>query len=354
MFSAGGESIIVRASILVGIAALGLAAFFVVFTLLLRRLVNRRREHRLAVEERWLPVMFEALREPVREGPRLRRRDQTIVLAEWNRLVTPLSGEGVRRLRAFARNAGLSDAAHRLIQKGRPDERLVATVFLGHQQDLRAVRTLRELVERPEPIVRSEAARALVRLDPVNGARAVAPVVVNWDDCHPATAVSVLADAPDDVVADVLGELVFETDDVDRQARILEILGTVQSQRAAEVARRMIPRTIGPELIARCLEILSENPRPDDAVLVRPLLRHDVAFVRLRAVATLVRLQAPGDEWRIVGLLDDPDWWVRHRAAEATLQSRRFDRRFIELIARIHPDRYARGALNHVLTERGS
>lgn len=352
MLSTGGESIIVRISILVGIAALALAACFVVLTLVLRAFVNRRRAHRVAVEERWLPIMLEALRKSVREVPRLHRRDRTVVLAEWNRLVTPLSGEGVRRLRAFARNAGLSDVAHRLIQKGRPDERLVATVFLGHQQDLRAVRTLRKLVERPEPIVRSEAARALVRLDPVNGARAVAPVVVGWDDSHPATAISVLADAPDDAVADVLGESVFETYDVVRQARILEILATVQSQRAADVARRMLQRTIEPELIARSLEILRENLRPGDSVLVRRFLRHDTAFVRLRAVATLARLQAPGDQWRIVGMLDDPDWWVRYRAAQATLQSRRLDHRFVELIARIHPDRYARGALNHVLTER--
>lgn len=354
MLSAGDESIIVQMSILVGIVALGLAAVFVVLTLLLRALVHWRREHRVAVEERWLPLMLEALRQPVREAPRLRRREQPIVLAEWNRLVTPLSGEGVRRLRAFARNAGLSDAAHRLIQEGRADERLVATVFLGHQQDLRAVRALRQLVERPEPIVRSEAARALVRLDPVNGARAVAPLVVGWEDCHPATAISVLADAPDDAVADVLGESVFDTDDIARQVRILEILGTVQSQRAADVARRMVQRTIEPELISRCLEILRENLRPDDAVLVRRFLRHDTAFVRLRAVATLARLQAPGDQWRIVGMLDDPDWWVRHRAAQATLRSRRLDRRFVELLARIHPDRYARDALEHVLTERGS
>lgn len=351
MLSAGDESVIVQISIVVGLVAIALVLFFILLAIGLRGRITRQRRWKQAVEERWLPLMLEALREPADDVPDLRRREQSVVLAVWNRLVGSLTGEGVQRLRAFARNAGLPDAAHRLVGRGRPAERLVATTFLGYQRDLRASKILREMAQRSDPILRAEAARALVRLDPVNGPRAVAPIVMEWDDHHPATAVAVLAEAPDDAVADALGAQVFETEDPARRTRLLEILGTVRSPKAAEVARRLLPRTIEPELIARCLEILGENRRPQDAVLVRRFLRHPTPFVRLRAVATLTRLQVPGDEWRILSRVDDPDWWVRQRVAEATVQSRHLGRPFIELLARIHPDRYARGALDHALTE---
>lgn len=349
---AGGESVIVEISIRVGIAALALTALFIVSALMLRGFVTRRQQRQAIADERWLPVMLRSLRDSVEEVPRLRRRDQAAVLASWNRLASALSGDGVKRLQSFARSAGLTRAAHHLVLRGRPAEQLVATVFFGHQQDLRASAALRRLVRRPEPIVRAEAARALVRLDPASGARMVAPLLIDWEDCHPATAVAVLSDAPPEVVVDALGAEVLRTADPHRQTRILEIMGAIRSPRAADIARVLLGRTIDPELIARNLEIMGASLRPDDAVLVRRFLHHDVAFVRLRALTALSQLQARGDEWRIVGLLDDPDWWVRHRAAEATLQSPRFDRRFVELLARIHPDRYARGALDHVLTER--
>lgn len=354
MPAVGDEPVIIRFSIMIGGAAIVLAVAFIVAALGLRAYVSWRDRKRETLEEGWLPFMLEALRGPVSEVPPLRRGERAHVLSIWNRLVASLSGEAVTRLQAFARTAQLDHAARQLLRRGRPAELLVATVFLGRQQDLPAVNSLRELLHTSEPVIRAEAARALVRVEPASGVRTVVPAIVGWEDCHPATAAAVLRDAPHDLVATALRRHVFADDEPVRQRRILEILGAVESPHAAEIARHVLARTIDPELIARCLQVLREQRDPVDAPLVRRFLRHATPFVRLHAVSTLARLRARGDEWRIVSMLDDPDWWVRHRAAEAVADSPRLDPRLVELMARIHPDRYARGALDHVLTERGT
>lgn len=87
------------------------------------------------------------------------------------------------------------------------------------------------------------------------------------------------------------------------------------------------------------------------AALVRPYLGHPVSFVRVQAVSALGRLRVPGDEWQIVARLDDREWWVRYRAAHALVAMPNMSRTVLALLARTHPDRYARGALAQVLSE---
>ena len=351
MLDYADESLIVRLSIVIGIGALALTLLFLLLAISFRGVLSRRERRHGNLEDVWMPLMLGALREPRVDVPTIARRDRARVLALWNRLVAGIEGEAVDRLRTFAHQAGLDGVALRVIGRGAPGARLVAAVFLGRLQDVRGVRPLLELTRAPQLVVRAEAARALVRIDPEAGPATVAPMVVQWDDCHAAVAVAVLKDARPHVVADAIGAEAMRATDERHQARMLEVLESFQGPVGLAAVRSLLPTATDPEVTARCLAVLAAHRRPEDAALVRPLLHHPVAFVKVRAVAALGRMMAPGDDWLIAGCLSDGDWWVRRRAAEALVASRRVPRARVELLASVHPDRYARGALSHALSE---
>lgn len=353
MLDLSGEPLIVTISIFVGMAALVLTLLFLLLAVALRGLLGRREEYRRGVEARWMPVMLRSLREPDVEVPPLRRRDGPMVLAIWNRLVAGIEGEAVERLRSFAHRAGLTDVAHRMLRRaGQPDDQLVAVVFLGRQRDVRGVRSLLELAVETPLVVRAEAARALVRIDPEAGPRAVAPLVAIWDDCHPAVAVAILKDAPAYVAARAVADEALASDRSDRQARLVDVLASIKGRAGLDAARQILARGPDAEVVSRCLSVLREHRRPEDIGLVRSYLDHPAPFVRVQAVTALGRMQGPGDQWRLAARLDDRDWWVRVRAAQALVTSPRMPPVLTRMLADVHPDRYARGALRQVLSEQ--
>lgn len=351
MLDVSGESTIVRLAIFVGIGALSLTLLFLLLAIWVRGLITRRGDRRRRVEDAWFPLMLRALREAVVEPPRLRRRDRAPVLALWNRLAAGIEGEAVNRLRDFARAAGFEEAARHVVATGAPAERLVGATFLGVQQDLGGVPSLMDLTAAAPLVVRAEAARALIRIDPEAGPGTVVPLVARWDDCHPAVAVAVLKDAPAHVVSVAVAEEAIGATEAPRQARLVELLGTIRGPAGLEAVRRILPTSADAEVVSKCLAVIREHRRPEDAELVRPFLHHPAAFVRVQAVAALGRLQGEGDEWRVAACLGDSDWWVRHRAAGALVASPRVSLRFVRLLAAVHPDRYARGAIQQALSE---
>ena len=88
----------------------------------------------------------------------------------------------------------------------------------------------------------------------------------------------------------------------------------------------------------------------EDLTIVRELTRHDAWFVRVQAVQALGRLGVPGDEDLLLLALNDREWWVRYRAAQA-LYSLRYlsDDEFARIRAR--QQGFARDMLEHVYAE---
>lgn len=352
MIDVSGEPTIVRLSLVVGAGALGATLAFLLTAFAIRGVLVRQVRRRKAVEAAWMPAMLRSMREETASAPPLRRRDWGIVLALWNRLTAGIEGEAVERLGAFARQAGLVDAGRALVRRGSSAELVLAATFLGRNRDVAGVKVLLRLTEEAPLSVRAEAARALVRIDPTSGVRAVAPMIARWGDCHAAVAVAILRDAPPHVVSEHVAAEALSAEDPGVQSRLVDVLASIKGPAGHEAARTLLDRRPASEVASRCLAVLREHRHPDDAPRVRPYLTHEASFVRVQAVAALARLQRAGDVWRIAGCLDDADWWVRNRAAQAVIKSAAIPLPLAELLAAIHPDRYARGALAQVLSER--
>jgi len=338
----------------IGLGALAAASVFLLVAFALRGRLVRQTERRAAIEAVWLPVMLQSMRQEFPATPTLRRRERGAVLALWNRMTAAIEGEAVERLCVFADRAGLITAARALSKEGSGEELVVAATFLGRNRDAAGIPVLLDLAQKEPVVVRAEAARALVRIEPEAGVRSVVPMIARWEDCHSAVAVAILRDAPSEVVSEVVAGHALAAQDPGAQARLVDVLAIIKGRAGHAAARTLLDRQPPPEVASRCLAVLREHRAPEDAILVRPYLKHEMPFVRVQAVAALARLQGSGDVWRIAGCLGDRDWWVRNRAARAVVTSPAIARSLVELLASVHPDRYARGALVQVLGEIGA
>jgi HEAT repeat protein len=63
--------------------------------------------------------------------------------------------------------------------------------------------------------------------------------------------------------------------------------------------------------------LLAELAGPEELPVIRGYLQHHNWCVRLHAVKALGRLGSVDDEADMISLLDDENWWVRFRTAEA-------------------------------------
>lgn len=344
-------SVVVDAAIVAGFVGLAVTLLLVAIAAMARWALVVRQRRLVALEAIWSPLMLQSLRGDLGDVPPLRRRQRAHVLGLWVQLAESLAGDGRDRLVRFARHARLDDDAIQVLGGRNPVARTVAAAVSGRLRDTRAWSRLIDLTRSPNVIERSQAAKALVMIDAVDGLAEVVPLLAEWDDCHPATASKILADAPADVSAPVIAGAALAARGSSAQARLVRVLATLRHPAGLEAARRLLASSDDPEVVAGCLQIVADHREPVDAELVRRSLGHPASFVRVQAVTALGRLRGRGDEWRIVGMLSDSDWWVRYRAAQALLAMPSMERTMVERLGDVLPDRYARGALRQALTE---
>jgi HEAT repeat protein len=129
---------------------------------------------------------------------------------------------------------------------------------------------------------------------------------------------------------------------------MIRFLAGVDPAAAAPIIRKTLMESTEERLISTCLQIMT---RSEDLDLVRPLLKHQRWHVRMQTAATLGRIGLPSDEALLVGVLADPQWWVRYRAAQALLKMSHVGEAGLRRIAATHADKYARDIVNQVLAE---
>ena len=319
--TATAGSVVVDASIVAGVVGLTVTVLLVLVAIVARTALVRRQRRRTALAEVWSPLMLRSLRGDLGPVPRLKRRDRAYVLGLWVQTTDTLAGDGQDRLVRFARHAQLGDVALAALRSRNPVARTTSAAVLGRMRDARGAAPLTALARSRNLFERSQAARALVRIDAVAGLSLVVPLLAEWDDCHPATASKILEDAPVDLAAPAVAAAAVAERDPKVQARLVRILATLHHPARLDAARRMLVVNDDAEVAAACLQLVADHREPVDADLVRGFLHHPAPFVRVQAVTALGRLRIPGDEWRIVGMLSDDDWWVRYRAARALLLS---------------------------------
>jgi HEAT repeat protein len=92
---------------------------------------------------------------------------------------------------------------------------------------------------------------------------------------------------------------------------------------------------------------------PEGEDLVRNAMLDPEWPVRAQAVLASVCLTDRASEVRILELLGDPNWWVRHNSGEGHAGRGKRGRALLIQAAELHPDRFARDTARQALLEKG-
>lgn len=346
MFSAISDPVL-QVALWAGVGALSLTAAMAVMIVLLRLSLLREQAQWQAFVQRWRPLLL-ALMVDEAAGPALPplpARDRLRFLRLWVYLHESVRGEAADRLNRAARELGLPAFAQRQLRRGSRPARLQAVLALGHLREVAAAEDLWQLARSRDPLVSLIAARALVQIDPLQGAERLTPLVLMRHDWDMARLATFLAEARDAFWLYMV-----------RHLPALPVEALPRALRLAEALRLTLPPTTLRLLLSDAQDaevVRAALPLVQDAALHDDLshaLTHADPGVRERALQGMARLAMPRDTARVAALLDDDDPQVRLASARVLVQLPFLDGP--GLMALRAPEQRGAAELRHALAER--
>lgn len=308
-----------------GLAALLATLALVLQVLAMRWRAQRRARRRRALQDLWRPCMMKAALNDgagaaggsVADAPAPLPRGAELIdwLLLWNQLQDSLRGGAHAGLNRIAELLDVPAAARRLAASRATSRRVLGLLTLGHLRRREDAALLRAALRAPQPVVGLAAARALMQADADGAAPVVLARYLERDDWPVARMGTLLRMAGAEAVEPLL-QAALRADDEGPLLKLLPLLPFVQSPRSDGALRDLVARSESPRVLSLALRQLAD---PAALPQVRERTSHPDALVRSAAAQALGRLGQPADREPLLTLLQDRDWWVRHRAAQALL-----------------------------------
>jgi len=287
------------------------------FTIVLRivTLAQARRRQRFLVSWRDVFVLSMLSRKDAAEQalPSLRRRDHTDLLEEWNRARSIVSGSAVENLIELARRTRIPDLALRLLRKHGVRSRILAVQTFGHLRDSAHRGEIRQLVEHENTALSITAAVALVEIDPDFGASIVVPLIEQRRD-WPVNRVSILLRlAGSERVSEPLYRAIRSAEN-DGRIYLLKFARLMEPEVLDALVGDLVRSSNDAGVLSAALKLFSGYggvPR------LAWLTQHETWYVRMQAAKVIGRVGQEEHLRLLESLLDDPEWWVRYRAAQS-------------------------------------
>lgn len=332
-----------------GLSAFVLALLLSATILGLRMRLRRREAHWQAFVARWRPALLEVILDPRAPAqlPHLAPRERTMFLRLWAYLHESVRGDAVTRLNDTALDLGVDATARRLLVHGNRTERLQAVLAAGYLRDAQAWDALVTLARSPDSLVAVNAARALVRINPLRAANGLMPLLVTRQEWDLGRIAGFLAEARQPfwlLLAKIVPHL--QPHELPRALLLGEALRVQLPD--ATLARLLQPNQPA-NVVQAALRLAHSLALADD---VRRCLGHADAGVREQAALRLAGSATPDDSMRLCALLDDPEWRVRLAAARTLARLPFVSTPQLEALMREHPA--SADILRQVAAERES
>jgi hypothetical protein len=297
-----------------GIGALGLTLLVGLQIVWLRLSMLRLQRREQALTLKWRPLLNAAIAgEAVGNLPQLAPRDQLLFMKLWLHLQQAVRGQASEGLNAIARRLGCDEQVRGMLLRGNRAERLLAILALGHMRDKASWGAMARAAHGADSATSVHALWALVQTDAARAAHEMAPLLLRRDDWPLSQLANILQNARAEwqpVLAGALARLA--PGELPQALRLMAAMrmDLPQEQLRAYLASPELEVVLAALRLARTPGVLDD---------VRRHLLSDDWRVRVQAVRALGALGDRSDVARLRGLLSDPQWWVRYRAAQALL-----------------------------------
>ena len=186
-----------------------------------------------------------------------------------------------------------------------------------------------------------------MHIDPAAAVKHLVPLVLARADWPAARVATLLLALGPDLVSEPLAAAALAAPP-EHAPRLIRYLDVIHAESAIPAVRRIIQLTDDLEVITACLRVLED---PEDLGIVRACCEDERWPIRVQAAAALGRIGLREDVPRLRQLLADPEWWVRHRAAQAVCAVLVAEPEALDQLETTHYNEFARDALTQVRAE---
>lgn len=283
--------------------------------------------------------------------PKVSKPDQFNFLLLWSHLQETLQGEARERLNAVARSLNMHLAARKMLAKRNVGQRMLALAILGFLGEKTAWEEIKALAAADNQTLALAAANALAKINPASAVFVIIPLIATRRDWPNNKVVTILNELGPAVISKPLVDAVLEAAPGDK-GRLIRFMRFADSAVVLPVIRKMLLNSPADEVVSAGLNILGQFEDHRYIELAKNFLKHPKWYVRVQAVSALGNMGSPGDIDSLVGVLDDREWWVRYRAAQALAGLPLITRERLEKVQSQQNDRYARDILRQVIAEK--
>ena len=278
--------------------------------------------------------------------PSLLRRERLHFLRLWVHLQATVRGEAGELLNQIAFNVGAADVARCYLQRRNRALQLLGILGVGYLRDKSAWPILVRFMYSSDSTKSIQSLWAMMIIDPDTAVVDAVRYGIERDDWALPKVVDILRTQP--VACTSLLANVWPTITEERLPRAFAL---------AEALRIALPENIilpllGSDQAEVVLGALRLVTTPSLAPAVHACANHADWRVRVQTARALNRIATRGDLPLLAVLLEDANWWVRYRAAQAIvgMPFNRIDQP--EQIDSITTDRYGREMLQLVVAEQ--
>jgi hypothetical protein len=334
-------------------AVLATTVILFVYTIGLRLTTISHDRSRREFVARWRDVFASSMlsselakRQPL---PRVYRRDTIDLLDEWNRARSMVDGTAVDNLIELARRTGIPDIANHLFRSHHLRSKILALQTIGHLRDTTLRNEVRDLLEDESTAMSITAATTLIDINPDFGVSVIVPMINTRRD-WPKTRVSLLLrQAGSERISEPMYRTIRSESDSGK-TYLLQFARLIESSILDTLISELLGESRDPGVLNAALKLVSgfaAVPR------IAALTKHETWYVRMQAAKVLGRIGQRDHLILLEALLDDNEWWVRYRAAQAIASSPFLGPNELRKLQRRQSDRFAGDILQQAFAEVG-
>lgn len=324
-----------------------------VYTMGLRVATLTAGKRRRAFLQRWRDVFALAMLSEADAAeqilPRVRRDQKIDLLEEWNRARSIVDGGAVANLIILAHRAGIPRLAHRLMRRRRVQSRILAAQTFGHLAEDEVRDDVLQLVYSDNIALSITAAIALTQIDAEFALSKIVPMIESRRD-WPKNRVSALLNiAGSELISEPMYRAIRTAGDPGK-AYLLQFARLVEAEVLDALVVDLLRSNNDPAVLNAALKLVTGFggvPR------IAALTQHKTWFVRMQAANVLGRVGQQEHLSLLEALLDDPEWWVRYRAAQAITSLPFLGPNQLRSIRHKQADRFAADILQQAFAEAG-
>lgn len=333
-----------------GVGVVVLILLLIVQISIMRAMSYFSQKKRKNIISKFRPLFVHAAIENDQEIPEFKKNEWCYLAEEWNRLIGVLRGEARERLIEIAWRLNMHEyAQHQLHVKGTKN-RLFAIVTLGHMRVSRVWNDLVRILNSRKATVSLVAAQALIQINLAQALKVIIPQLEYRDDWHWAGLAHVFRLADNAIICQNLEQLMSRSSE-QQLPGMLRLVDAVGCNTGSVVLTEILKNSGDDKVISTCLHVIND---PLAIPYIRNYVKHPRWHVRMHAATAVGRLGLQSDVSLLIESLQDSEWWVRYRAAQALVSMPFMNNQMLEDIYNVQQDLYAKDILKHVMSERKS